>query len=53
MKVFTLGKNHSVVPSVTTNAQQQAILGDMKGSTLVINRSAAPSVATNALEQAI
>ena len=46
-------KSHSAAPTVTTNAQHQAIWRDMKEFTQETNHSAAPSVTTNAQHQMI
>ena len=46
MKEFTQEVNHSAAPSVTTNAQDQVILGGMKEFTQEVNHSAALSVTT-------
>ena len=53
MKEPTLVINHSAAPSVTTNAQDQVILGGMKEFTQEVNHSAVPNVTTNAQDQVI
>ena len=48
MREFTLVINLSAAPSVTSNAQDQAVLKYIKEPMIVINLSVAPSAALNA-----